>query len=55
MTTLWIGSAVLVAAGFLTVLVRSWQRRSRLDDLGAVSHQWISEQRLGQQGQDPRR
>jgi hypothetical protein len=44
----------LVVVGAILALVTSWQRRDQHSDLGAVSHQWISEHRLGQ-GQDLRR
>jgi heme exporter protein D len=51
---LWIAVGLGVL-GVVVALVRTWQRRAQTEDMGAVSHQWISEQRLGQQGQDPRR
>jgi hypothetical protein len=44
----------LVVAGAIIAFATSWRRRDRLDDLGAVSHQWMAEQRLGQTN-DPRR
>jgi hypothetical protein len=46
MNTLWIvgGGAVILA---LVGVVRSWRRRSGDQDLGAVSHQWVAEHRLG--------
>jgi hypothetical protein len=46
MNTIWI---VAGAGAFFAILVlaRSWQRRSGRHDLGAVSHQWVTEHRLG--------
>jgi hypothetical protein len=50
---LWvIGAIGLVAA--VIAIVTSWRRAEHLDDLGAVSNQWIAEHRLGA-GQDSRR
>jgi len=48
MNTVWIacGAAILLA---VIVLVRSWYRRGDPQDLGAVSHQWVNEHRLGHQ------
>jgi hypothetical protein len=40
--------------GAVVALFTSWRRRDQFDDLGAVSNQWIAEQRLGQSN-DPRR
>jgi len=38
----------LVTTGVAIPLVTSWRRRrSHVVDLGAVSHQWIAEHRLG--------
>jgi hypothetical protein len=51
--TIWIIVGLAVAGGVLA-LVTSWRRSDRLTDLGAVSHQWIAEHRLGS-GQDSRR
>jgi hypothetical protein len=51
---LWIAGGVGVIAA-LAAILRTWQRREHSDDMGSVSHQWISEQRLGQQGPDARR
>jgi LPXTG-motif cell wall-anchored protein len=45
--TVWIVVG-LVIAGALAALIFSRRRRDPFDDLGAVSHQWIAEQRLGQ-------
>jgi len=48
MNTVWIvGGAAIVLA--VIVLVRSWHRRGEPQDLGAVSHQWVNEHRLGHQ------
>jgi hypothetical protein len=52
-TTVWIVVGLGVA-GAIAALVTSLRRRDPFDDLGAVSHQWIAEQRLGQTN-DPRR
>jgi hypothetical protein len=46
MNTIWIGAGAGAFFAIL-VLVRSWQRRSGREDLGAVSHQWVTEHRLG--------
>jgi hypothetical protein len=51
--TVWIVVGLGVACA-LVALVISRRRRDPFDDLGAVSHQWIAEQRLGQSN-DPRR
>ena len=51
--TVWIVVGLGVASA-LVALVVSRRRRDPFDDLGAVSHQWIAEQRLGQSN-DPRR
>jgi hypothetical protein len=46
MNAVWlVGGAGAVFA--IVVLLRSWQRRSGPEDLGAVSHQWVNEHRLG--------
>jgi hypothetical protein len=38
----------LVITGIAITLVTSWRRRrGHVVDLGAVSHQWIAEHRLG--------
>jgi len=50
--TVWVILGLgIIAAGI--ALVSALQRDQRTD-LGAVSSQWISEHRLGQQGQDSR-
>ena len=46
MNTIWI-LAGLAVVGIVSVLVLSWQRHHRDQDMGAVSHQWIAEHRLG--------
>lgn len=46
MNTVWILASVVVV-GIVSALVRSWQRYHRDQDMGAVSHQWIAEHRLG--------
>jgi hypothetical protein len=46
MNTIWIVGGV-AAIFAIVVLLRSWQRRSGPEDLGAVSHQWVTEHRLG--------
>ena len=52
MNSVWLIVALgLVAA--VVAIVAAWGRGDRHSDLGAVSHQWISEHRLGQ-GHDPR-
>jgi hypothetical protein len=52
-TTVWVVLAlVIVIAGIAAV--SALRRGSKQPDLGAVSNQWISEHRLGQQGQDSR-
>ena len=44
MNAVWlVGGAGAIFA--IVVLLRSWQRRSGPEDMGAVSHQWISEHR----------
>jgi hypothetical protein len=53
MSALWLVVGLGVV-GAIIAFVRSWQRRDQLSDLGAVSSQWIAEQRQGQ-GHDPRR
>ena len=48
MNAVWlVGGAGAIFA--IVVLLRSWQRRSGPEDMGAVSHQWVTEQRLGHQ------
>lgn len=46
MSTLWVVVGLAIAAA-VVALVTSWRRSDRPSDLGAVSHQWISEHRLG--------
>ena len=52
MTAIWIvaGLALAAVVGILTFRARA----DRSADMGAVSHQWINEHRLGT-NQDPRR
>jgi hypothetical protein len=49
----WIVYAVGVT-GAIVMFATSWLRRGRLADLGTVSHQWLTEQRLGHR-HDPQR
>jgi hypothetical protein len=51
--TVWVVMG-LSAAGALVAAFASWRRSAADVDLGAVSHQWISEHRLGRQGEDAR-
>jgi len=44
----------LTVVGVVIAVVTFWRRSDRAPDLGAVSHQWIAEQRLGS-GEDARR
>jgi hypothetical protein len=41
-------------AGAVLAVVTTWRRGDHPKDLGAVSHQWIAEHRMGS-GPDPRR
>jgi hypothetical protein len=50
--TVWVVMGLSVA-GALVAAFASWRRGADVD-LGAVSHQWISEHRLGQ-AEDARR
>jgi hypothetical protein len=50
---IWIVVGLGLAAAIVAV-ISSWRRRDRPADLGTVSHQWITENRLGP-GQDSRR
>jgi hypothetical protein len=50
--TVWVVMGLSVA-GALVAAFASWRRGADVD-LGAVSHQWISEHRLGH-GEDARR
>ena len=52
MNLLWLVGGVGVILAII-ILTRSWQRRSEAQDLGAVSHQWVTEHRLGH-GKDSR-
>jgi len=51
--TLWVVVALGIAAA-VVALVTALRRGDHLADLGAVSHQWIAEHRIGS-GQDSRR
>lgn len=51
--TMWVVVGLGVA-GALVALVTAWHRRDQPPDLGAVSYQWVAEQRLGQ-GNDSQR
>lgn len=53
MNTLWVVLGLGVV-GSVIALVTSWRRGDRQTDMGAVSSQWIAEQRLGS-GSDARR
>jgi hypothetical protein len=46
MNAIWlvVGAGAIFA---ILALIRVWQRRSGSEDLGAVSHQWVNEHRLG--------
>jgi len=46
MNTIWI-LAGLAFAGVSSALVLSWQHYHKEQDMGAVSHQWIAEHRMG--------
>jgi hypothetical protein len=46
LNTVWIVIG-LGAAGAIAAALASWRRAGRTVDLGAVSHQWLSEHRLG--------
>jgi hypothetical protein len=46
MNTIWILGGLTVF-GAISAAVLSWQRRGRDQDMGAVSHQWIAEHRMG--------
>ena len=46
MNTIWI-LAGLAIVGASSALVLSWQRHNKEQDMGAVSHQWIAEHRMG--------
>ena len=53
MNIVWIVVGLGIA-GAIIAFITSWHRRDRQADLGAVSHQWVAEQRLGQP-HDPQR
>ena len=53
MNAVWIAIGLGIA-GAIAALVTSWRRGGHPVDLGAVSHQWIAEHRMGS-GQDSRR
>jgi hypothetical protein len=53
MNAVWVVIALGVV-GAVVALVASWRRGEQPADLGAVSHQWISEHRLGS-NEDSRR
>jgi hypothetical protein len=46
MNTIWI-LAAFAFLGAAIALVLSWQRHNKQQDMGAVSHQWIAEHRMG--------
>jgi hypothetical protein len=46
MNAIWI-LAGLAIVGVISALVLSWQRHNKEQDMGAVSHQWIAEHRMG--------
>lgn len=46
MNTLWVVVGLGIV-GAVVGLITSWQRHDHRADLGAVSHQWIAEHRLG--------
>jgi hypothetical protein len=46
MNTIWI-LAGIGSVGAVFALVLSWQRHNKEQDMGAVSHQWIAEHRMG--------
>ena len=46
MSTVWVVTGLSVAAAIVAALA-SWRRVGHDVDLGAVSHQWLSEHRLG--------
>jgi hypothetical protein len=52
-TAVWTLVAIAIAAAVVTA-ASAWLRRDRHHDLGAVSNQWIAEQRLGS-SQNPHR
>ena len=52
MTAIWIAAGLVLTAAATLLTFRA--RADRAADMGAVSHQWISEHRLGT-SDDPRR
>ena len=46
MNTVWVLIALAVVAA-VAALITSWRRGSHAADMGAVSHQWLMEHRLG--------
>ena len=46
MNAIWI-LAGLAIVGAVSALLLSWQRHNKEQDMGAVSHQWIAEHRMG--------
>jgi len=52
MSMIWIG--VLLAAGAAIILVASWRHRIDMAELGAVSENWLSEQRSSDRYQSGR-
>ena len=46
MNTIWILAGIAIV-GAVFALVLSWQRHNKEQDMGAVSHQWIAEHRMG--------
>jgi hypothetical protein len=46
MNAVWLVSGAGAIFAIVAAL-RVWQRRSGPEDLGAVSHQWVTEHRLG--------
>lgn len=47
MSAIWVVVGIVVA-GAIVALISLWQRGDQGADMGAVSNQWISEHRLGQ-------
>lgn len=46
MSSIWILAGLALIAAIVVIV--SWRRRGQDVDLGAVSHQWMAEHRLGQ-------
>ena len=53
MNTVWVLVGLALVGG-VVALVTSWRRGDDSTDMGAVSHQWLMEHRLGP-GHDSRR